>query len=67
MPDLVQLAGTMTGARDAATRLVERHDPDDNGYLELDGVIQREPNSPVEPSAVIVLIERERTARLTEL
>lgn len=64
VPDLVQLAGTMTGAKDAATRLVERHDPDDNGYLELDGVIQREPDNPVDPSAVIVLVEGERVGYL---
>lgn len=64
VPDLVQLAGTMTSAKDAATRLVERHDPDDNGYLELDGVIQRERDNPVDPSAVIVLVEGERVGYL---
>lgn len=64
VPDLVQLAGTMTGAKAAATRLVERHDPDDNGYLELDGVIQREPDNPVDSSAVIVLVEGERVGYL---
>ncbi len=64
VPDLVQLAGTMTGAKDAATRLVERHDPEDHGYLELDGVIQREPDNPVDPHAVIVLVEGERVGYL---
>lgn len=64
VPDLVQLAGTMTGARESITRLVERLDPDDNGYLELDGVIQREPDNPVDPHAVIVLVEGERVGYL---
>lgn len=64
VPDLVQLAGTMTGARESITRLVERLDPDDSGYLELDGVIQREPENPVDPNAVIVLVEGERVGYL---
>ncbi|MFF7291639.1 hypothetical protein ACFY9N_03810 [Microbacterium sp. NPDC008134] len=64
VPDLVQLAGTMTGARAAVTRLVERLDPDDNGYLELAGVIQREPDNPVDPSAVVVMVEGERVGYL---
>lgn len=64
VPDLLQLAGTMTGARNSITRLVERHDPDDNGYLELDAVIQRETDNPVDPHAVIVLVEGERVGYL---
>lgn len=64
MPDLVQLAGTMTGARESIARLVERHDPEDSGYLEMDGTIQREPDNPVDPDAVIVLVEGERVGYL---
>lgn len=64
VPDLVQLAGTTTGARESISRLVERHDPEDNGYLEMDGVIHREPDNPVDPEAVIVLVEGERVGYL---
>ncbi|RYF46925.1 MAG: hypothetical protein EOO27_38440, partial [Comamonadaceae bacterium] len=64
LPDLVHLAGTTTGTRGAVTRLVQRHDPDDVGYLELPGVMQREPGNPVDPNAVGVHVEGERIGYL---
>lgn len=64
MPDLVKLAGTTTGAKQGITALAQRLDPDDVGYLEVDGVIQREPENPVDPFAVIVLVQGERIGYL---
>lgn len=64
VPDLVQLAGTTTNSKQAISALVDRHDPDDTGYLELDGVLQREPQNPVDPDAVAVLVEGERVGYL---
>lgn len=64
MPDLVKLAGTTTTCKAAITELVRRYDPEDTGYLERDGVLQREPSNPVDPNAVAVLVEGERVGYL---
>jgi hypothetical protein len=60
VPDLVQMAGTMTGGRVAMLALVRRLDPQDSGYIECAGVLQREPSNPVDPDAVAVHVEGER-------
>ena len=63
-PDLVKLSGTTTFAKEAITRLAERHGATDRGYLELPGVLQREPHNKADPSAVAVHVEGERIGYL---
>lgn len=63
-PDLVKLSGTTTFARDAITRLAERHQIAGRGYLETSGTLQREPDNQADPNAVAVHIEGERIGYL---
>ena len=62
--DLVKLSGTTTFARDAITRLAQRHSIDKGGYLEVQGSLQREPENPADPMAVAVHVEREKVGYL---
>ncbi|ANG84647.1 HIRAN domain-containing protein [Microbacterium aurantiacum] len=64
LPDLVQLSGTTTNSRLAIVAVVARHDPDDTGCLEIEGVLQREPDNAADPKAVAVHIEGERVGYL---
>lgn len=64
VPDLVQLSGTMTVAKATMAAYVARADPEDTGYIEAEGVVQREPDNPVDPDAVTVLLEGERVGYL---
>lgn len=63
-PDLVKLSGTTTFAREAITRLAERHRVADRGYLETSGTLQREPDNQADPNAVAVHVEGERIGYL---
>ncbi|WP_137844629.1 HIRAN domain-containing protein [Microbacterium sp. 2FI] len=62
--DLVKLTGTTTFAREAVTRLAERHGIDVGGYLELTGTLQREPDNPADSMAVAVHVEGEKIGYL---
>jgi len=62
--DLVKLTGTTTFAREAVTRLAERHGIDVGGYLETAGTLQREPDNPADPTAVAVHVEGEKIGYL---
>lgn len=61
---LVKLTGTTTFARDAITRLAQRHAIDKGGYLEVQGSLQREPQNPADPMAVSVQVEGEKVGYL---
>jgi hypothetical protein len=62
--DLVKLTGTTTFAKEAVTRLAERHGIDVGGYLELTGTLQREPDNPADSMAVAVHVEGEKIGYL---
>lgn len=64
IPPLVKLSGTTTFAKEAIAALAARHGVEDNGYLEVDGVLQREPDNAADPRAVAVHAEGERIAYL---
>lgn len=61
---LTTLSGTTTTCRNAILALAARHDQGDQGYLELPGSLQREPENPVDPEAVAVMVEGERIGYL---
>jgi hypothetical protein len=61
---LVTLSGTNTISKDAITSLMTRHGQANDGYLVIDGTIQREPHNPVDPNAVAVYVEGDRIAYL---
>lgn len=61
---LVKLTGTTTFAKDAATALMSRHDQGENGHLEADGFLQREPDNAADPHAVAVHVQGQRIAYL---
>lgn len=62
--DLVKLTGTTTFAKDAISRLAERHGADMGGYLEMTGTLQREPDNQADPHAVAVHVEGEKIGYL---
>lgn len=64
VPDLVQLSGTTTNSKKAIEAAVARHDRDDTGYVEIAGVLQREPDNAADPRAVAVLTEGDRIGYL---
>ncbi|WP_022878503.1 HIRAN domain-containing protein [Microbacterium sp. B19] len=64
VPDLVKLSGTTTIGKEAIAALAQRSDPDDSGYIEAVGSLQREPNNPVDPHAVAVFAQAERIGYL---
>jgi len=61
---LTTLSGTTTTCRDAILALADRHGQGDQGYLERPGSLQREPENPVDPDAVAVMVEGERVGYL---
>ncbi|SIS00110.1 HIRAN domain-containing protein [Microbacterium sp. RURRCA19A] len=63
-PDLVKLSGTTTIGSEVIAAFAQRADPDDTGYIEVNGSIQREPNNPLDPDAVAVFVEAERIGYL---
>lgn len=60
----VQLTGTTTFSKKAMSSLASRHGIADGGYLEVDGVIQREADNPADPMAAAVHVEGERIGYL---
>jgi len=62
--DLVKLTGTTTFAKDAITRLAERHGAGGGGYIETSGTLQREPDNQADPHAVAVHVEGEKVGYL---
>lgn len=62
--DLVKLTGTTTFAKDAITRLAERHGAELGGYIETCGTLQREPDNQADPHAVAVHVEGEKIGYL---
>ncbi len=61
---LIELSGTTTFARDALSALAHRHAMAAGGYLEIDGVLQREPNNAGDPNAVAAMVEGDRIGYL---
>lgn len=60
----ISLAGTTTTCSAAVALLAARHNLPALGYLEVEATLQREPNNPVDPNAVAVLVEGERIGYL---
>lgn len=58
--ELVKITGTTTFAKDAANALATRMGLAEDGYLEADAALQREPDNPADPHAVTVNIQGER-------
>ena len=61
---LVKLAGTTTFAHEAAAALMGRHHQREDGHLETDAFLQREPDNAADPQAVAVHVEGQRVAYL---
>ncbi len=61
---LVKLSGTTTFGKDAISALLARNPGPGRGMLLISGVLQREPNNPVDPNAVAVFAEGERIGYL---
>jgi hypothetical protein len=60
----IELTGTTTFGAEAVDRLVARHAVTDGGTFEGSATLQREPTNPVDPDAVLVLVEGERIGYL---
>jgi len=60
----VQLTGTTTFAKEAMSSLASRHGIAEGGYLEVEGVLQREVDNEVDPMAAAVHVEGERIGYL---
>lgn len=58
--ELVNITGTTTFAKDAANALATRMGLAEDGYLETDATLQREPDNPADPNAVTVNVQGER-------
>lgn len=58
----VEVAGTTTFAKYAVTALARRRGLPERGFLETGALLQREPNNPVDPHAVAVIVEGEKSA-----
>lgn len=61
---LVALSGTTTFGKAAMSALLARHPGPDRGMLLINGVLQREPDNPVDPNAVAAFAEGERIGYL---
>ena len=61
---LVKLAGTTTFAKEAAAALMGRHQQREDGRLETDAFLRREPDNAADPQAVAVHVEGQRVAYL---
>lgn len=62
----VQVAGTTTFAREAVESLAQRHGMAPRDMIELPATIQRDPDNPVNPKAVVVLVEGEKVGALPQ-
>lgn len=60
----LEVAGTATFAKDAVAALANRKGLGERGYYEGQAELQREPENPVDPQAVAVLIDGERVGCL---
>ncbi|WP_169173214.1 hypothetical protein [Bifidobacterium oedipodis] len=67
LPDCVQLSGTTTSCKDSVLRLAQRHGIDHDGFLEIAGKIQREPDNPYDDKAIALYIEGERIGYLPSM
>ncbi|WP_152595152.1 HIRAN domain-containing protein [Bifidobacterium minimum] len=54
---LVSLSGTTTICKEEIARLAEQHQLAENGYLEIEGKMQREPANTYDPSTIAVFAE----------
>lgn len=61
---LTKLTGTTTFCREAILALASRHGITADGYLELPGSLQREPDNVADPTAVAVMVEGDRIGYL---
>ena len=60
----VLVAGTTTFAREAVEALAQRHNMQTRDMIELPATIERDPNNPVDPRAVAVVVEGEKVGAL---
>jgi hypothetical protein len=60
----LEVAGTTTFAKDAVAALAVRKGLDERGYYEGQAQLQREPENPVDPQAVAVLVDGEKVGCL---
>ncbi|WP_258802809.1 hypothetical protein [Pseudarthrobacter sp. NS4] len=60
----MEIAGTTTFAKDAAAALVDRKGLAERGYYEGQAQLQRDPENPVDPQAVAVLVDGEKVGCL---
>lgn len=56
----LEVAGTTTFARDAVVALADRKRLGERGYYEGQAQLRREPENPVDPHAVVVLVDGEK-------
>ena len=60
----MEVAGTTTFAKDAVAALADRTGLGERGYYEGHAQLQREPENPVDPQAVAILVDGERVGCL---
>ncbi|WP_354261427.1 HIRAN domain-containing protein [Arthrobacter sp. OAP107] len=60
----LEVAGTTTFAKDAVAALADRRGLGERGYFEGQAQLQREPENPVDPEAVAVLVDGEKVGCL---
>ncbi len=60
----LEVAGTTTFAKDAVAALADRRGLGERGYFEGQAQLQREPENPVDPQAVAVLVDGEKVGCL---
>ncbi|MBT2555496.1 hypothetical protein [Arthrobacter sp. ISL-5] len=60
----LEVAGTTTFAKDAVAALTDRKGLGERGYYEGQAQLQREPENPVDPQAVAVLVDGEKVGCL---
>lgn len=60
----LEVAGTTTFAKDAVAALASRTSLGERGYYEGQAQLQREPENPVDPQAVVVLVDGEKVGCL---
>jgi hypothetical protein len=60
----VEVAGTTTFAKTAVLALADRYRLPERGYLEAGAWLQREPDNPVDPDAVAIVVDGEKVGNL---
>lgn len=60
----LEVAGTTTFAKDAVAALANRKSLGERGYYEGQAQLQREPGNPVDPQAVVVIVDGEKVGCL---